>query len=208
MEKEKMKESSENPAVGYVMFEGGYFIWDSGSKMAIYGKNGLWGRCKSDSVGVRTNDKMKNICNLNCVRIIWQHISGDMLVMKNWDVFDVFDISVTSAMTWWFLWTSMSGSADFFTYSLNVFQNRLLYLAFFLHLSGIWVGGPGHYLPCYRLQLLWENIKVLQSYTGARKPTLFSPPEMFLTTPLKNIRGVVKRCSYFMNCYISVPVGV
>lgn len=70
----------------------------------------------------------------------------------------------------------MSGSADFFSYSLNVSYIDFFILLFFLHLSGIWVGGPGHYLPCYRLQLLWENIKVFWGYTGAIKPTLLSPP--------------------------------
>lgn len=41
-------------------------------------------------------------------------------------------------MIWWFLWTSMCASGNFFTYSLNVFLYGLFYLAFFFFCPLIW----------------------------------------------------------------------
>lgn len=69
----------------------------------------------------------------------------------------------------------MSDSADFF-YSLYVFLYRLLYLVFLSMYLGFGSEVQAIICPDYRLQLLWEDIKVFQSYTGATKSCLLSPP--------------------------------
>lgn len=163
------------------------------------GESGTW---LNGSANKWQNYKYQNIWSLNCVRVVWQYISVGLGVCHFWNFCHLsHDLMVFLNKQVWFCW--------FFILLMFSYVDFFILFFFFSRLTWALAGGPGHFLPCYLLQLLWENIKVFQSSREAMKPTLFSPPGSKCSEqpPFKNIRGAFNRNIYFKNCYVFVLAG-